>query len=204
MQHVLMTALNKESYRYQMSMDRITNPCFIAREEHINRQNGQIYSSTHLPARKEHLNKQNGQIYSSTHRPQRVGFANQATQTSEASIRTNFDLLAVTVKDWNCTDNAANVLLTLNHPSGWLQSKMEVLGRNSKHKRSQISLLREAFQEEGYHTHILKGLNFDDLSKYANSLFLPMLICGPVSGTDFLHVVGICLKKWLRKTIVAC
>jgi hypothetical protein len=73
---------------------------------------------------------------------------------------------------------------------------MEVLQENSKHK-NQMSLLCQAFQDNGYRTKFLKGcnLNFDDLSKYADKLSLPMLICGPVSGTDFYHIVGICPKR---------
>ena len=60
-----------------------------------------------------------------------------------------------------------------------------------------MSLLCQAFQDNGYRTKFLKGcnLNFDDLSKYADKLSLPMLICGPVSGTDFYHIVGICPKR---------
>ena len=55
-QQVLMNAMNDQSYRYQMSIDRITNPCFIAREEHLHRHNGQIYSSTYIPRKKNSKN----------------------------------------------------------------------------------------------------------------------------------------------------
>jgi hypothetical protein len=187
--HVLMNACNEYTHSFTKGIDRITNPCFMRKHT----------STTDNEARRQNgvkLRRRNGLLYSSMYLPSTTGCAIPTLQTNQP-IPSTFSLKKVSLKDWNCTHNAENLLITQNHDHEWLAAKMSALRTTSNPKTTELSIIARAFREKGYRILHLKNkiIDYDSLRKHAEQLCLPMLFCGPVQGTEFLHIVGICPKK---------